>query len=456
MSAVGPYAKILGANDDIGVAVVGFRSRGQALMNSFEAIDGVRVVALCDADQTVIDREAAKRPDAFTSTDVRDVLARDDVDVVVSATPNHWHALLTVWACQAGKHVYIEKPVSHGIWEGRKMVEAARKYKRFVSSGFQNRSDTGLRPFFADLHAGKYGKVKHVHGLCYRNRNGIGKRAEPLPTPDSIDYNMWLGPAADEAIHRNQFHYDWHWIWNTGNGDVGNQGPHEMDLLRWAMGGRDLSCEVVSIGGRYAWDDAGETPNTLMTLYDFGDVQAIFEVNDIAKGRHGTRVDGVGVGVIIETEGGTFRGGRGGGKVTSSSGALIKDYPGDGGNGHQRQFIDTIRNGNPMDLNGEIEKGHVSSAMSHLANISYRVGSAGTPDSLQSIFDQSDGIQAAYERASQRLADNGVDLRRQPITQGVALTFDGKAERFTGRMSAAGNGHLKRHYRAPFVVPDKV
>ncbi|MCH7903224.1 MAG: Gfo/Idh/MocA family oxidoreductase [Armatimonadetes bacterium] len=454
--ALGPYTRILGSNDDVRIAVIGFRGRGGGLMSSFEGIDGVKVVALCDVDQGVLDREAAKRPGVFATRDLREIMDRQDVDAVVCAAPNHWHSLVTVWACQAGKDVYIEKPVSHSIWEGRKMVEAARKYDRVVAAGFQNRSDAGLVPFMQYLHAGNIGKVTAVRGLCYRSRGGIGLRQTPLTPPENVDYDLWLGPAADLPMMRNQFHYDWHWIWNTGNGDVGNQGPHELDLMRWALNDPAHPRSVRSLGGRFVWGDAGETPNTLITKFDFDGVPGIFEVNDIPNGRNSQNYRGVGVGVIITCEGGEFRGGRGGGKVYDRDGRLIKDFPGDSGGRHQANFIDAVRSRDSGILTSEIENGHASTVLAHLANISYRAGSLAQSSSVKQIGREDGAIADAIVRYEERLSDNGVDLGDTPWRLGPKLTFDGGSERFVGRMSSAGNWMIKRNYRKPFVVPDKV
>lgn len=454
--ALGPYTRILGANDEVRIAVIGFRSRGSQLMAPFERIPGVKVVALCDVDQQVLDKEAAKRPGVFATRDVREIMDRKDVDAVVCATPNHWHALITVWACQTGKDVYIEKPISHNIWEGRKMVEAARKYDRIVAAGFQNRSDTGLVPAMQFIHEGNIGKVKSVRGLCYRNRTGIGMRKEPMTPPANIDYNLWLGPAADIPMYRERFHYDWHWIWNTGNGDVCNQGPHELDLMRWALNDPVHPNSVRSFGGRFGWNDAGETPNTLITEFDFNGVQGIFEVNDIAIGRNSKNYRGVGVGVIITCEGGEFRGGRGGGKVYDEDGEEIKDFPGDSGGTHALNFIDAVRSRKRNELRIEIEEGHSSTVLAHLANISYQTGANAPSSSVKSASQSDEAVSDAIRRYEERLVDNNVDLGITPWKLGPKLSFDKDSERFVGRMSSAGNGLITRKYRKPFVVPDKV
>jgi len=246
MAMLGPNSRVRGANDDLRFAVVGVRGQGGGHIGYFNEKAGVRVVALCDADEEPL----GKRADAFEKKygqkvkryiDVRELLEDKSIDAITSATPNHWHSLITIWACQAGKDVYIEKPVSHNIWEGRKMVEAARKYNRIVQTGTQSRSDLGLMEAFKYMQAGNLGAIKWSRGFCYKARfegtNGIVNGTNgPNPVPESVDYNLWCGPADMEPLRRKQLHYKWHWVWNTGNGDLGNQGIHEMDMARWALG----------------------------------------------------------------------------------------------------------------------------------------------------------------------------------------------------------------------------
>ncbi len=257
------WSQVVGANDDIRVAVVGFRSQGAGHIKRFHNLQGVRVVALCDADKAILDREVKKfkdrneKVDAYT--DVRRILDNKFTDAIVIATPNHWHSLLTVWGCQAGKDVYVEKPVSHNIWEGRKMVEAARKYKRIVQTGTQKRSDEGVQEAFEYIQKGELGKIVVARGFCYKRRKSIGKVNGPQPIPESVDYDLWTGPAPLGPLMRKSLHYDWHWVWATGNGDIGNQGIHEMDMCRWALGQKGLAPRVMSFGGRFRVNDAAQS-----------------------------------------------------------------------------------------------------------------------------------------------------------------------------------------------------
>src|SRR5262249_11405524 len=215
-----PWAQVAGANDAVRVAVIGFNGRGRTHISEFQAVEGVRVVALCDVDRTVLEAEASKLRDRNQPveifTDVRRLLERKDIDAVTTATPNHWHALITVWACQAGKDVYVEKPISHNVWEGRKAVEAARKYKRIVQAGTQSRSSIALREALDWVRQGNLGKIKVARGLCYKRRASIGKVDGPTPIPEGVDYDLWCGPAPKGPLMRKRLHYDWHWVWDTG------------------------------------------------------------------------------------------------------------------------------------------------------------------------------------------------------------------------------------------------
>src|SRR5688572_23846655 len=254
------------SSDEIRVAVIGFNGRGRDHIGNFSKMEGVRVVALCDADSSVLAREEKALSErgitAFTCTDMRHIMERKDVDAVSIATPNHWHALASIWACQSGKDVYIEKPVSHNVWEGRQLVNAARKYDRIVQAGTQARSSAAIAEAFVWMRAGNLGTIRLARGMCYKPRRSIGKVDGPQTVPSNIDYDLWTGPAEMKPLMRKMLHYDWHWDFNTGNGDLGNQGIHQMDLCRWALGESRLAPAVGSIGGRFGYEDDGNTPNT--------------------------------------------------------------------------------------------------------------------------------------------------------------------------------------------------
>lgn len=453
--------RILGANGDIRAAIVGVGRRGNELVDVFKQIAGVRIVALCDPDAEHLAACAAQHFDGKVDTysDLRRVLDRGDVDVIVGATPDHWHALLTIWACQAGKDVYIEKPVSHDPFEGRIMVEAARRHGRIVQGGFQNRSDPGLRDAFDWLARGSLGKLKLVRGVHSRARHSIGARASvPLAPPPSLDYDLWLGPAAAEPILRPTFHHDWHWIWNYGAGDIGNHGPHVLDMCRWALGDPPAPRSVQSFGARFAWNDAGETANMQVALFDYALAPVVMEVHALAADpatKETDKIRGLDTGVILEYEHGEFRGDRGGGAVFDSKGKTLRDFPGDGGLGHAQNFIDAVRSRNRVSLFSPIEEAHHSSSLAHLANASLRAGAQIKGSSLADSFEIDGTVAEILTRFRGNLRAWKVDDDVSRWNVGARLEFDAATERFkSGPGFEEANLHLRRACRAGFVVPE--
>ncbi|MBN1845945.1 MAG: Gfo/Idh/MocA family oxidoreductase [Sedimentisphaerales bacterium] len=455
--------RVRGANEDIRVAVVGVGGQGSNHIGYFHGLPGVRVVAVCDADRNHVDRrveEFRKKNETLTGyTDVRRLLEDDSIDAVTTATPNHWHALVTVWACQAGKDVYVEKPVSHEIWEGRQMIAAARKYNRIVQTGTQKRSDSGLKEAFEFLQQGNLGKILWSRGFCYKRRKSIGKVDGPQPVPATVDYDLWCGPAPKEPLMRKNLHYDWHWVWPTGNGDLGNQGIHEMDLARWALGQEALAPRVMSIGGRFGYDDDGTTANTQIVFLDYQPAPLIFEVRGLPRKSGDSAMDyyrQTQIGIAVQCEGGYFCGGEGGGWTYDNDGKRIKRFRGDGGGGHHANFIKAVRSRKVGDLNADIEKGHVSSSLCHMGNISYRLGQeTPTGQIAEQIRGQKD-LADSFERFREHLAVNGVDLEKTPPVLGPWLTLDTQKEQFVGENSEAANQLIKRQYRRPFVIPESV
>ncbi|MGH9627815.1 MAG: Gfo/Idh/MocA family protein, partial [Bryobacteraceae bacterium] len=280
-----------GANERINLAIIGVGGRGTDHIKEYSNLPGCRVAAVCDIDsghleraETLVLKVTGSKPKTYR--DMRQVFDDKDIDAVSIVTPNHWHALSTIWACQAGKDVYSEKPASHNIWEGRKMVEAARKYKRMVQIGSQSRSIAHKQEAMKLLHDGIIGKVYMAKGLCFKRRKSIGKTPEE-PVPPGVDWDLFLGPAPKRPFTKNRFHYNWHWFWDTGNGDIGNQGVHEMDIARWGLNKPGLPTGVFSTGGKFVYDDDQETPNTQIATYDYGDAQLVFEVRGLITGAEG-------------------------------------------------------------------------------------------------------------------------------------------------------------------------
>jgi len=456
-------SRVRGANNDIRLAVVGVGGQGSNHIKVFEKLPGVRIVAICDADrdhiQQNVDYFAKKNQKVDTYADVRKLLENKNIDAITSATPNFWHSLVTVWAAQAGKDVYIEKPVSHNVWEGRKAVEAARKYKRIVQHGTQRRSSEEYKTAYDWIHQGNIGQIKWVRGFCYKPRGSIGKVNGPQPIPESCDYNLWCGPADMVPLMRQRLHYDWHWVWNTGNGDIGNQGVHEMDLARWALGEKGLAPRVMSIGGRFGYVDDGETPNTQIVFFDYKPAPLIFEVRGLPRKKGDSAMDnyrGTRIGVVVQCEKGYFAAGEAGGWIYDNDGKRIRQFAGGGGGGHHQNFIDAVRSRKVSDLNADVEEGHISSALCHMGNISYRLGKTMSAEEIKEAIKDNKEMLDSFERMLEHLGANEVNLKETPATIGPMLAMDTEKEKFVGQFSDMANMLIKRNYREPFVIPEQV
>jgi predicted dehydrogenase len=403
------------AQDPVNVAVIGLGGRGNDHMMALSRIPSARIAAVCDVNQEARERGAAlvekltgSKPKMYA--DMRRVFDDRGIQAVSMATPNHWHALGTIWACQAGKDVYVEKPVCHNVFEGRKMLEAAAKYQRVVQAGSQGRSIPYRHRAIQHLHNGAIGKVYLAKGLCYKRRVSIGRKpAERVPA--GIDWDLFLGPAPMRPFTWNRYKYNWHWFWETGNGDIGNQGVHEMDFARWGLG-KDLPSAAVSTGGKYVYDDEQETPNTQLATYDYGDCELVFEV----RGLPTEAESGILIGNLFYGSDGYMAMDQSGFRIYQGEekklaieekidpSEAIDTIP------HFTNFLDAVRTRDRGKINGRLDEGVKSACLCHLANISYRVG------------------------------------RR--------LAWDGEAWSFGG--DAEANALLTRAYRAPFVVPAKV
>jgi len=469
--------KAAGTNDEIRVGVVGLGGievvggvggRGRQLVGHLQKVPGVRIAALCDVDQAVLDHELqpfqARREPVAAYVDVRKLLDDKSIDAVAVATPNHWHALATIWACQAGKDVYVEKPFSYNIWEGRQMVAAARKYGRMVQVGTQSRSSEVLRQAFAYLRSGEIGPIRYAHAIVYRAREGIGKVDAPTPVPPTVDYDLWCGPAPKAPLRRRQLHYEWHWFWATGNGEIGNNGAHYIDVARWALGQDQPPPRAMSIGGRFAFHDAGETPNTQIALLDYEPAPLICEVRAL-KAPQGPDTLGkfrdLGQGVVIDCEGGYFAGNSFGGAVFDKEGRKMKEFFGDRkprasdpSPSHVANWVAAIRSRKAGDLHAEALEGHLSAACSHMANASYRIGRQASPQVIQEMIRGSHELSDAFERCRQHLQSNGVDLAAAQAVAGPWVTLDPVQERFVGQLADQANEVSRRAYREPFVVPE--
>ena len=452
-------------SDEIRVAVIGFHGRGGDHISGFSNRRGARVIALCDVDKIVLEGAVKKFEEKGTKVDsykdVRKLLESKNIDAVSIATPNHWHSLMAIWAIQAGKDVYVEKPISHNVWEGRKVVEAARKYHKIVQAGTQSRSSQAIKEAVAWIAEGNLGKIEIARGLCYKPRGSIGKTEGPQPIPENIDYDLWSGPAPKVPSRRNSkqwgpVHYDWHWFWNYGSGDLGNQGIHQMDIARWFLGVNELSPSVFSVGGRLGYEDDGETPNTQIVYHGYAKAPLIFEVRGLPEKTGAKSMDkykGGSVAVIIECEGGYVL-------VPNYSSATAFDKEGkqikkwEGSSNHYENFLQAVRSRKHTDLNADIWEGHLSSALCHTGNISYRLGHTASSDAIKEQIKDSKGATETFERMAEHLAANGVDLVKSSATLGVPLMMDPRVEKFIG--NTAADALLTREYRAPFIVPERV
>ena len=389
--------RVFGANDRINVGLIGIGGRGTAHLNSYVKITDCRVAALCDVNQAARER-AQTRLRAATSNDakeyktMKELFADKEVDAVSIATPNHWHSLATIWACQAGKDVYVEKPASYNVHESWRMVQVARETKRMVQVGSQSRSSPGVIRAMQLLKEGAIGKVYMAKGLCFKRRKSIGKTPVE-PTPPGLDWSEFLGPAPMRPYTANRFKYNWHWFWDTGNGDIGNQGIHQMDICRWGMVGAGLPKSAVSTGGKFVYDDDQETPNTQLATLDYGDREIVFEVRGILTGPEaGNAVKGGNAigNLFLGSEGWMWVGGGSFKVYKGESNDLAMEESGksseDGTVGHMKNFLAACRSRNYKELNAEVEIGATSASLVHFANISYRVRRRVNWDDTKKIF----------------------------------------------------------------------
>ena len=455
--AVLPSSRIRGANDRLRVGLIGCGGRGtDAHIPGFAKQAGVVIAAVCDADK----QRAASTAKAIESkygnpvepyVDMRKMLDRKDIDVIANATQNYWHGLSTIWACQAGKHVYVEKPLSHYIWEGRQMVSAARKYNRLVQCGTQHRSETHFAESIQWIRAGNLGAIKHVMAFDNKPRSSCGKRETPLPIPETVDYDLWCGPAQKVPIYRDRLQYDCSFDWNTGDGESCNQGVHEIDVARWCLGEKGLPRRVLSLGGRFAFNDACNTPNSQITCYDFPTAPILYEVHNLTKARDSKEMPnyrGESVGVMVECEGGSVSLYRG--IAWDRDGKEVRKFT--GGGDHFANFIAAVRKGDTKALSADIAEGHISTAVCHTGNISYRLGAKASRQQIQAQLQEAPAFLPVFERFMEHLTANGVDVAAPTVTLGPWLRIDAKDERFEDNQAA--NRLARGSYRDPYIVPE--
>lgn len=436
------------------VAVLGCRIRGKQHVAELGRVPDCEIAYVCDPDRDlatelamITEKQQGRAPQAVQ--DMRRVFDDKSIDAVFIATPNHWHALAAIWAMQAGKDAYVEKPVSHNISEGRRIVQVARKTGRICQGGTQNRSNMALAEAIEYMQAGKLGEVKLARSIVYGLRGSIGPKGT-YELPSQVDYNLWAGPAPLAPLTRRTLHYDWHWDWQTGNGELGNNNIHSLDICRWGLGLTGLGRGTISYGGRFGYTDAGQTPNTQVCIFDYGDKTIVAETR-------GLKTDPFRTGF---TGGWLFHGTEGsiaGNSLFDPDGKLISTFNGERkSENHFANFLNAVRSRKREELNAEIVEGHQSTALCHAGNISWRLGREATVAEVReqlSKLKAHDNVQQTFDRTVEHLRDNKVDLEQTKLVLGAVLHPDAEREAFADNPSA--NAFLTREYRQPFVVPSE-
>jgi len=438
-------------NEKLTVAIIGCGIRGKAHARELARLADCDIAYVCDPDLDRADEVGAllsgelKRSMPKKVQDLRVILDDKSVDAVFIATPNHWHALAAIWAMQAGKDAYVEKPVSQNVEEGRRIVQVAEKLGRICQTGTQNRSRGPLAEAIKYIHEGKLGEVKLARSIIYGGRGSIGGPVECV-IPARCDYNLWAGPAPLAKLKRPRLHYDWHWMWDTGNGDIGNSNVHSIDICRWGLGVTGLGRSVISYGGRLGYTDVADTPNSQVGIFDFGDKTIVSETRGLKTAPFHPVIKASwffygSEGIVAETG------------LYDPDGKLIKAFEGKSVS-HFANFLDAVRSRKQEDLKAGILEGHQSSALCHIANISYRLGEKAPLSAVQKAVGEiqvHDNLSETLERTRHYLAAAGVDLEKNPLTLGRHLRIAGESERFQGCPEA--DALLGREYRAPFIVP---
>ena len=470
-----PNSRVLGANDDVRVGIIGVNGRGQSHMDAFSKMKGVRVTAICDADPAVLDARVNKVADSQKIAvngyaDMREMFEKGDIDAMSTATPNHWHTLAGIWAIQAGKDAYIEKPISHNVWEGRQLVKLARKEGKIVQGGTQSRSMGSIQAAVKYVHDGSLGKIKYVKGMCYKARPSIGKGGGGS-IPDGVNYDIWCGPAELESpLRRKKFHYDWHWFYAYGNGDMGNQGIHQMDVARWYLGENTIAPRSMSIGGRLGYDDDGETPNTQIVYHDYDAAPLIFETRGLPKAKEFQEKDwgksmnnpdefpGMsGVSVVVACENGfVFTDAGGKVKVSDLKGKELPTPESFKTDDNFTNFIKAVKSRKIDEQYSECEETHLSSALCHTGLISHRLGEKLKKGEVMERIKSDALLTERFGSMSDHLAANGVDLTKEDVVVGPMVKFNPQTEwaEGNGELDAPANALARREYRKPYVVPE--
>ncbi|MCX7412154.1 MAG: Gfo/Idh/MocA family oxidoreductase [Planctomycetia bacterium] len=454
-------AKPVGPNDKIRVAVIGVNGQGAAHVGEWLRTPEADVVAICDVDPAAYIRlcerhyKNASRPPEYIPN-IHRLLERRDIDAVSIATPNHWHALMAIWAMQSGKDVYVEKPCSHNVEEGRVITQWARKLGRMCQMGVQSRSMTGMRETLDFVKSGKLGDVKVARAVCFRSRPSIGLVDTPAPIPPGVDFDLWAGPAPAVVPVRKRLHYDWHWTQLTGNGDLGNQNPHELDKARWGLGKQELPKRVVSLGGRLGYIDNGDVANSQTTIYQWDDALLISDVRGLpiktpvtfglAKGGPFTGACNIWYGTKGFAVGPNYMSGA----AFDYDGNELGKWSGGSYQQHFANFVKAIKSRNYKDLHLDIEDGHLSSALAHLGNVSWTLGEVVPPGTRPSLAATDKHVAESLSTFGTYLDDNAIDFEKTPLTLGRELTIDPQTEQST---DPEANRLFTREYRKGYELP---
>jgi predicted dehydrogenase len=450
--------QVLGANDRIRVGICGLNGRGQSHLAGWLEQPNVEIAYLIDPDQKVLANAMnslqSRLKDKFTAkgiADVRVALEDKNLDAVSVATPNHWHSLITIWAAQAGKHVYVEKPMSHDVGEGRIAVAAQQKYGVVIQHGTQSRSDAKIAGLHEAIQAGKFGKLKISYGYCCKRRGSIGRKPISDP-PANLDWNIWRGPAVIDEFHANYVHYNWHWFWKTGNGDLNNQGTHQLDIARWALD-KELTHPVkaMAIGGRFQWNDQGETPNTMLGIAEYANGQQVFfNVRNVDYPGYENQVENE---YYFEDGGRIVRGKYY--SAGSTEGETLNIEPGrvtPGGN--WAAFITACREGKPELANGNVYDAHYGCVLGHLMNNSYRLGEKVPFNAKAGRFGDNKDAAEHFLKLHEVMRDGvGVPEDGAEYTVGPWITFDPATETHVGDFATEANALLKDANRPGFEIP---
>lgn len=460
LSGTAASGRAIGANDRLRIAVAGVNGRGKSHIEGWLEQDNVEIAYLVEPDQEVLDRTLkaleGKTKGKFQTRGVRDIReALDDkeLDAISIAAPNHWHSLMTIWGAQAGKHVYVEKPMSHDIAEGRIAVEAQKKYGVVVQHGTQQRSSAQVAALTKAIHEGKFGRLKISYGYCCKTRDTIGMKPISAP-PENLDWNLWRGPAEFDEYHANLVHYNWHWFWKSGNGDMNNQGTHQLDRAFWAIDpDQTHPVRAMALGGRFNWNDQGETPNTMFGMAEYPNGQQVmFNVRNVNYEGYEHQVkneyyfeDG---GKILDDKTYIPAGATEGVPIDLEPGGVT---PG----GNWTSFIAACRAGDPNMANGTALDAHKGSVLGHLMNNSYRIGEKVPLNMKAGKFGDNKDAYEHFAKLHEIVTKGmGVPEDGAEYTVGPWLTFDPETERCIGEHADAANVLLKDPNREGFEIPD--